>query len=519
MPVGTSGSADELVQQRHIRAWTQRKGPSPINRMRYAGPDEQYIQFGAITNPISGGREARNFHDPYQRDSYRIVGQTVSAPAFPAGPITFARKHGGVTYWAGDLSCASNFYECVGNCRRPDDFLYGWTDFVTVYSFARANERTHNARTSFAGDDQTADEIAHIYAAVYDLGGLYFGENAATAIQREVVDAWFDSSVDCGNCGVLNDGWSRLYYVTRSSGAGSPGITAEVGWTIDGGATYRETPITGLGVTTDPTAIRKVGNFLVVLDTAGNGYWYAEVDLATGTPSNWTNVTAGFVAGNQPNDILVVSTSEIWFVGQGGYVYLSQDITAGVSVNNAGAATTADLLRIKGRGDTLVAVGESGVAIKSSNKGTTWAAVATPTSATLTSCSVLSDNLFWIVSAGGGVWYTSTGGSSFVQLTVGSAQFIDDIEFATDEVGYLSFRAPTLTNARLWTTYNGGASWSSSSVSSNPRIQSYPTFQRGNRIAVPTNVKHFVAGNRIAIAGLSAGGQDGILLQGAVSLK
>lgn len=519
MPVGTNATADEIVQQRHLRAWTQRRGPSPVNRMRYAGPDEQYIMFGAISNPITGGRAARQVHDPFQRDAYRIVGQTVSAPDFPSGPITFQRRHGGVSYWVGDLSCPNNFYELAGQCRRPDDFSFGWTDFLTVYSYARANDRTHNNRTSYDADDPLQDEIPHTYAAVYDLGTLSFGENAATAIQRETVDAWFDSAVECGNCGVSNNGWERLYYVTKSSGAGSPGITAEVGWTIDGGATYRETTITGLGVTSDPTKIRTVGNFVVVLDTNGNGYWYAEKDPTTGTPTNWTNVTSGFVAGNNPYDIFVASNSEIWFVGLNGYVYFCSDITAGVTVNNAGAATSADLLRIKGRGDVLLAVGESGAAIMSTNRGVTWFAIATPTSGTLRSCSVLSQYLFWIVSGTGGVWYTNDGGATFYQLTVGGAQIIDDIEFATDEVGYLLFRAPTTTSARLWTTYNGGASWSSSSVAANPRLQNFPSLQRGNSIAVPTGVKHFVAANRVAIPGLSSGGTDGILLMGAINFR
>lgn len=519
MPVGLNPGADEIVQQRHARAWTQRRGPSPANGMRYAGPDEQYIMFGAIANPVSGGREARQVHDPFQREAYRIVGQTVTAPAFASGPITFMRRHGGVSYWAGDLSCANNFYELFGNCRRPDDFMFGWSDWVTIYSQARADERTFNNRTSFDTDDPLQDEIAHTFSSVYDIGNLYFGENAATAVQREVVDAWYDSSVECGNCGFSNNGWERLYYVTKSSGAGSPGITAEVGWTIDGGATYRETPITGLGVTTDPTAIRKVGNFIVVLDTTGNGYWYAETDLPTGTPSNWTNVTSGFTAGNQPNDMYVASTNEVWFCGQNGHIYVSTDITSGVTVNNAGSAVSADLLRIKGRGDVLLAVGEGGAAIKSSNRGVTWTALATPTSGTLRGCEVISDNILWIVSATGGAWSTIDGGITWVQLTVGSAQAMDDIAFATDEVGYLLFRAPTSTSARLWTTYNGGKSWSSSSVASNPRLSGLPSFQRGNRIVTPTGVKQFVAANRVAIPGLSAGGTDGILLQGAVNLK
>jgi hypothetical protein len=429
------------------------------------------------------------------------------------------RKHGGVSYWAGDLTCPNNFYELAGNCRRPDDFSYGWSDFLTVYSQGKATERTHNGRTSFVGDDATQDEMPHVFSAVYDVGGLYFGENAATAIAREVVDAVYDSSVECGNCGFSNNGWERLYYVSKSSGAGSPGITAEIGWTIDGGQNYRETTITGLGVTTDPVAVRKIGGFLFVLDAVGGGYWTAEVDIPTGAPSNWGNVLAGFVAGANPNDVYVASTSEIWLCGNNGYVYVINDVNAGASVNNAGTTTAAHLLRIKGRGDTLLAVGAGGAAIKSSNRGVTWTALATPTSGTLRACEVISDTIMWIGSGTGGVWYTVDGGSTWLQLTVGSAQIIDDISFATDEIGYLLFRAPTATAARLWTTYNGGMTWSSSSVASNPRLMSMPSFRQGNRIAVPTGVKPFVAANRVAIAGLSAGGTDGILLQGAVNLR
>jgi hypothetical protein len=83
---------------------------------------------------------------------------------------------------------------------------------------------------------------------------------------------------------VSDDGTQRVYVVTKSSGAGSPGTPAEVIYSVNGGATWSQTNITGLGGTVDPTAIESVGNYLVVLDTAGNGYWFAELNSLTGVP-------------------------------------------------------------------------------------------------------------------------------------------------------------------------------------------------------------------------------------------
>lgn len=509
-------SADEIQQQRHIRAWTQRGGPRPSNRIRYAGPDEQYMVFGDVKNPNVGGVDPVRFWDPEARDQFRLIGQKIGSPDFPSSTVSFMRRHGGISWIAGDLPCLNNYYELIGDCGYPDNFLTGWSDGVTIYSYGRGTDRTHKGRTSQDSDDPLMDDVDHVYAAVYDIGGLSFGENATTFVEREVIDLVYGSTIQCGDCGPTDDGTNRVYMVTKSSGPASPGIPAEVIWTADGGVTFNQQNITGLGGTVDPTGIEVAGNYLIVLDTAGNGYWYAEINPLTGAPISWTNVTAGFTSNNQPNDIYVASSQEVWFCGQNGRIYKSTDIPTGVSEVNGGLATTADLIRIDGSGDTIYSVGESGVIIKSTNRGRTFATTTTsPTSGTLRALDVRDQYYVWIGSGTGGVWYTLDGGETFVQVSLSGIQVVDDIRFATDEVGYIMGRAPNSATARLWTTYASGAGgWSSSAMTLNPRIKNFLTFQRGNRVAVPRKVKQATASREIAIGGLSSGGTDGILIFG-----
>jgi photosystem II stability/assembly factor-like uncharacterized protein len=506
---------DQVVTQKHRRAFSQRGGPRPNNRVRYAGADEQLMEFDDATSPVRGGSDPIRVHDPRRRGGYVNVGSTVDPPDFDSGSINFMVKHGGISWLAGDLTCANNFYELVGVCRKPDDFTSGWTDFVRVYSYAQANDRSYTGNTTFEDDDGSMTEIEYTFeGGIYDVGALGFGEQGGQQVEREVVDVVFGSTLDCGNCGNTDDGTGRIYAVTKSSGAGSPGTPAEVVYTTDGGATWNNVNITGLGGTADPTGIAVVGNFLVVLDSAGGGYYYAEINTLTGVPGTWTNVTSGFVAGKAPNDLYVAGASEVYFAGDGGYLYKSTDITAGVTAINAASATTADLQRIHGVDETIVAVGESGAIVVSTNRGATFATATTsPTSATIRALWVLDAYRAWIGTSGGKVYYTLTAGATWIEQTFSGAAVIDDIVFATDEVGYVAARTATPA-ARLHTTYNGGANWSSSATTGNPRILNFPTFARANRIAVPVDVPNVTAANNVVLGGLSAGGTDGVIFQG-----
>src|SRR5690349_9756855 len=161
-------TADEIVTQKHRRAWTQRGGARPNNRMRYAGADEQYMEFDDADSPVRGGSDPIRVHDPRRRGAYRNVGATVDAPDFDSGSISFMNKHGGISWLAGDLTCPNNFYETVGRCKRPDDFLSGWEDIVRIYAGAKANDRSYTGNTAFEDDEGSMTEIEFTFE-----GGIY----------------------------------------------------------------------------------------------------------------------------------------------------------------------------------------------------------------------------------------------------------------------------------------------------------------------------------------------------------
>jgi len=505
--------ADLVVTQKARRAFSQRGGPSPLNITRYV-PAETYMTFEDDSNPIVGGRDPIRFHDPLRRagGAYRLIGESTSAPDFPSSTINFFEQHGGIPWMDFDAGCYNNFYEVVGTCKRPDDFINGWSDFVKIYSYGRANNKDESGLTTQEDDNVSMTTAEFMFAAIYKIGALLFGEKGAGEVEREVVDLVWAGGIDCGACGPGDDGTKRLYAVTKSSGAASPGTPAEVIYTVDGGATFGQQNITGLGGTVDPTGIKIAGNNLIVLDTAGNGYWFAEINTLTGVPGTWTNVTTGFVASKQPTDMYVAGSSEIYFSANGGYIYKCSDVASGVTVIEAANANTSNYQRIHGQDDTIVVTGDSGKIVKSNNRGVTWANVTlSPTSATVRAILVLDDFRYWIGTSGGFVYYTINGGEFFTLQTLpgGTLAVIDDIKAATDEVIYISARTATPTG-RLITSWNGGQKWTSS-ASSTQRIQNLPTASRFNRIAVPATGQATTDSNTIALGGLSGGGTDGIL--------
>ena len=141
---------------------------------------------------------------------------------------------------------------------------------------------------------------------------------------------------------------------------GSPTFQAEVLYSTDGGTTWTNVNITGLSASAVPSAIDIVGGYLVVLVNSADALYYATLDADTGAPGAWTAVTTGFVAAGSPNDLYVASPTEVWIVGDGGYIYRSRDITAGVAAVVTGTLTSANYRRIHGMDSTIVAVGESG---------------------------------------------------------------------------------------------------------------------------------------------------------------
>ena len=510
-------TANEIITYKHKRNFIQFGGPRPGQVVQYAGQDAQYMSIEGVGVPESGGVDPIWVPDPTRIGQYRLVGRQVTPPELASATLMMLEKHGSIPRQLGRIGCQFNLYELTGDCKDLSDFLRGWTDYVLIYARALVTDKDLGTRTAWDSDEQVQDSLSLVLEDVYPVGALAFGEGASTQVDREVLDIVYGSKEQCGDCGPQDDGTKRIYAVTKSSGAGSPGLPAEVTYSLDGGATWTDANITGIGASADPNAIDIVGDKLVVVVGSEGAYYWSTLNRFTGVPGAFTKVTTGFVATKTPTDIYVASAREVYFSALGGYVYKSTDITAGVSMLNAAATTTADLQRIDGRDETIVAVGASDTIIKSLNRGATFAVTedSTPSGIgdTIQALEVLDALRYWIGTSSGRVYYTLTGGASWIHKAfsgAGAGQ-VRDVVFATDEVGFFSFDSNTPT-ANIFATINGGEDWANDA----PRITGLPTFNRATRLAVP-NASPSIAANNLAVGGLSGGGTDGILLLGIAS--
>jgi hypothetical protein len=506
---------DEIGTQKHRRAFIQFGGPKPGNQVRYAGQDSQYMVIQGVSAPESGGLDPIWVPDPERIGGYRLVARSISPADLAEMTLVMREKHGSIPRQLFKQKCAFNAYEVVGTCKSLSDFIAGWSDYVMIYSMGIVTDKDMGDRMSFDSDDVIEDSMTVQLADLYPIGGLSFGEGGATEVDLAVIDVVYGGKEQCGECGPENDGAKWIYAVTWASG-GSPALNAELLYSLDGGATWTGTAITGFGVGEDPVAIEVVGNYVLVV---GNGaYYYAELNSYTGVPGAFTKVSTGFVALHEPTDVYVVSPREIWFCGRGGYIYKSTNLAAGVSVVNAGQATSENLRRIHGRDDTIITVGENQAIVRSTNRGATWAIVPSlPGIATddFQAVAVIDAYRYWVGSEQGEIYYTLTAAESWTELTFPEAGTgeVTDIVFATDEVGYFA-HATTAPLGQLYTTWNGGEDWTKNA----PRILNLTVLAADEytRIAVPRNTSD-IAANNIVLGGLAGDGSDGILAVGVVS--
>lgn len=506
MPISTG---NENLSQRFIRAFTQRGGPGPANAIYYAGAQEQYLMVGDISDPVRGSISAVQVQDPQRRGLYRRTGITVEAPDIPNASVTFKQKFNGVPWYTFKLDCPINIYESEGQCNDPTDFKNGWST-LRVLSQGLASDRTFTGRTPFDTDDESLAEIAFSWmGGTYVLGGIVLGEVASVDVTTEVVGVAYAAQQNCTDCGPANDGAQWIYALQQTAG-GSASVVGKVLYSVDGGVTWTASAITGLGVGALVTAIAVAGPYVIVVASGENAYYYAAINQLTGVPGTWTKVTTGFVALKNPTDIYVESASRIYFCGLGGYIYVSTDVTAGVSVLSAGGATTTNLNRIHGQSGNLFAVGASGVALRSLNSGVNWSLTTTQLSGTVQAVRTISRYAAWAGNSAGAVSYTVNGGETWGTLTLPSVIGIHDIVFPTAEVGYI-LATRTGPTGVIFGTFDGGKTWSEAGTS---RFPSAPTYGRPNRLAYPDVSALGLAANTVTVGGLAAGLADGVIYVG-----
>lgn len=406
--------------------------------------------------------------------------------------------------------CSFDVQLHMGACQNPSSF----NEFDKILILEGAyptNYSTEDLGALASGDNAAINETADISATdVYEAVPLNYVSRAGSILTNEVIDVVLCDNISCGECAEESNGCERIYAITKAAG-GSPGTPPDIVYSIDGGANWYAHDIDTLTSAQDPTAIDCLGDYVAVVSNSAGSVSYAlKSEMDTLTDPTWTEVTTGFVAGGGPNDIW--STGAYAFVvGDNGYVYGTDDVTGGVSVLDAGSATTEDLLAVHGLSETFaVAVGESGTVIYTSD-GTSWGAATTyPVGVGIDlNCVWVKTEDVWIVgSSNGYLYYTLNAGVTWTSKTfTGSGTgSVKDIVFSTPSVGRMAHQTAA-TKGRIFTTFDGGNSWKLAPEKSG----TLPANDKINALAYCTKDANLIVG-----AGLADDAADGFIVVGSV---
>lgn len=404
--------------------------------------------------------------------------------------------------------CPLDIQVHFGECQDPRDFNGGWDKVLVLENADISTWSAGELGALEQGEDAVVNENIDTNAFdMYELKQILFSELASTEVAGEVIDVVICDSVLCGICGIPSTGCQTFFAITEGQ-TGSPGLPAEIIYSDDAGATIAETNVSTLGIAEDPTGMACVGTRLAVISNDSDSIHYAPIIDILNAAEAWTEVATGIVAAGSPNAIFSLGSTFTWLVGDGGYVYFSSDITAGVSVQNAGLATDQVLNDIHGVDENnLVAVGVANAVIYTTD-GVNWTAVTGPAVGVILNTVWMKNTLEWFIGdANGQLWYTQDAGVNWVEKTFpgsGAGQ-VRDIVFATPTVGYMSHSivGPA---GRILRTIDGGGSWyvlpeGTSTLPANDYL---------NAIAVSGECP-----NDLYAGGLGDNATDGFLVKGA----
>lgn len=401
--------------------------------------------------------------DENRYGQFKRVGKIIGDPGDPELPImaryTMDRSRLLKMARAG---CDHDLQVHMGNCQNPQDFNRGWTKVLILESGHITSYGTEDLGALEPGDRAVVnEEVPFTGEDLYEVIRLNISSMAGDYIGREVKGVYVCDSVQCGSCGITSDGCAVVLAVVDPS-AGSPGLLAEVLYTTDGGQTWSEAVVTTLGAAETTNGIVCVGDYAVVLSGDSDSIHVTDLSDLTNGNASWSEVTTGFVAAKGPRAVFSLGPTLTWFVGEGGYIYFSEDVSSSVEVQDAGATTTQNLNAIHGLDElNLVAVGDSNAVLYTRNGGTSWSTITGPAvGVNLNTVWMRSEDEWLVGTAGGRLFYTIDAGVNWTEKSFpgSGAGVVRDIKFSTRSVGYMahSTAAPA---GRILRTIDGGYSW------------------------------------------------------------
>jgi photosystem II stability/assembly factor-like uncharacterized protein len=233
-------------------------------------------------------------------------------------------------------------------------------------------------------------------------------------------------------------------------------------YTRNGGKTWHTVLKTGAS----PYAIRhftsqKVmafGDYGTTYKTTNHGQSWSRVGVGKGeqfTDVDFTSSSHGWAVGNRGTTTVLMHTSN------GGASWTSQKTRSGWLTCVAGASN-----------NVAWAAGsdsDTGLIMKTTDAGHTWTTQSISTNRTISAIDAIDANHAWAIEDPATIWYTSNGGTTWVQAATPNPGFnyLYGIDYVTP-----TFGIAVGTDGMIWRTFNGGAGWTSIGPNSGPSLYS-----------------------------------------------
>ena len=461
--------------------------------------------FGAITKIESP--------DPTTYGRFITIGTTKAAKGDATATLTsqmFKNLRSKLLRMA-NIGCPIDAQIHFGGCGKANEFnLY---DKIFVMENVNiTNYSTDDLVALNQGEDAVINDMGDISAMeAYEIMPLNYAARGDDVVTNEIKGIIIADAISCGSdCASPSNGLKKIYAITAKAG-GSAGTPADIVFSLDGGVTFIAHDIDSLSTAQDPSGIAWVGSYLVVTSAdAVNLNYVTKTSITTTGDETWTGVATGFVSGKGPQAIWSGGI-RAFIVGNGGYVYYTDDPTVGVTVADAGTAAAGDnLLAVHGLDSTFaVAVGNAGAIVYTAD-GSLWTALPRFVGVTinLNGIWVKSKTEWWVTTSAGTLYYTLDGGTTWTQKTFSGsgAGVCYKVAFPTPTVGYLTHT--TAANVgRLLKSVDGGYSWKVQ-----PDSGTMPSIYKAGPLAVSPIVTE---PNFVVFGGLASGGADGKIIIGS----
>lgn len=476
---------NQLLQTGAGRAWIQRAGPNTAFEFLTA------YGAGAVSEPRSAPNPLYQL-DPANRNSWIIVDSTHTPP----GLVTTSLN----TYYYSILSmllalkCPFELQYRYGICDRPDNPA-AWSKLLHLRGAERG---TWTLDPNISRDPANAAGMAE----AADLTALEVLEAKKLTVTRltlaelqNAVSISVSRNANCaGICGPAEEACDTILIGTASASYGTANLIVG-SHDVDGVLSFANAAADPFGANLAIVGSAQIGERWIVIGDANTPTLaYSDDGGAT-----WTTVTFAGGGVGDLNAVWIVGFNAVFFVGDGGYIYLSQDGGASFAAISDGDVTTENLNAIKVlAGGTGFAVGDNDTILKTSDGGDTWAASATDTGTgdNIISLWVIDANNVRVGTDGGQEFYTKDGGDTWHERTFpGSGSgAVTGIEFANPSFGTLVHNTVGGVGS-MFRTVDGGKTWDKSLVVGNGSIGATPTNSGLNAVAMCSVNGIFAVGN------------------------